>query len=104
MKRLVRTDILLLLALLVLAAVRLAIPAWRFAHAPREFSFLWASGFLVCALALLVRKLRASRSPRPRRSSLSCRAAAVPPAALPPKSLALGRSAGHPSPPPPGTP
>lgn len=64
MKRLLRGDILLLLALLALAALRLALPAWRFARAPKEFSLLWAAGFLACALALLVRKLPASRKPR----------------------------------------
>ena len=64
MKRLLRTDILLLLALSALAALRLALPARRFVRAPQEFSLLWAAGFLACAAALLVRKLRASRKPR----------------------------------------
>ena len=64
MKRPFRPEILLLFVLWTLVALRLAFSAWRFAHAPKDFSFLWAAGFLLFALVLLVRKLTSSRRSR----------------------------------------
>jgi uncharacterized MAPEG superfamily protein len=62
-KRLLRNRLFLALwvFLWLFIASRLVFTLWDLAHAPKDSSFLWASGFLVFVLVLFVWDARRSR-------------------------------------------